>query len=157
MSTSSQPTDPDGLFVEAVAEVNDGAIEIGGMFAPEVVDPAVDFLAELAGDGPALEFGIGTGRIALPLSARGVAVDGIDLSRPMLRRLQAKPGADAIGVVAGDFSAARAPRAGSYSLVYVVFNTIQNLTTQDAQVDCFANAAAHVRPGGSFLIEVGMP
>src|SRR3954447_12496541 len=117
MSTSNQPTGPDGHFGEAVAKEYDASSEIGGMFAPEVVGPAVDFLASLAGDGPALEFGIGTGRIALPLSARGVSVDGIDLSSAMLRRLEAKPGADTIGIVAGGFATAHAPRAGSYSLV----------------------------------------
>jgi SAM-dependent methyltransferase len=157
MATVDELPGADGYFDEPVAEGYDTSSEIGGMFAPEVVEPAVDFLAELAGDGPALEFGIGTGRIALPLSARGVSVDGIDLSQAMLKRLATKPGADAIGVVVGDFSVTRAPRAGSYSLVYLVFNTIQNLTTQDAQVDCFANSAAHLRPGGRFVIEVGMP
>ncbi len=154
---ATDPVDPDGHFGESVAAEYDASSEIGGMFAPEVIDPAVDFLARLAGDGPALEFGIGTGRIALPLAARGVEVDGIDLSRAMLRRLAAKPGSDSIGVVVGDFSTARAPRAGSYSLVYLVFNTIMNLTTQDTQVDCFANAAAHLRPGGCFVIEVMIP
>jgi SAM-dependent methyltransferase len=157
MAKQDELLDEDGHFGEAVAAEYDTSSEIGGLFAPEVVDPAVDFLASLAGDGPAVEFGIGTGRIALPLSARGVSVDGIDLSRAMLRRLEAKPGADAIGVVAGDFATARAPRAGSYSLVYLCFNTIQNLTTQDAQVECFSNAAAHLQPGGCFVVEVGLP
>src|SRR4051794_38287061 len=119
MANENETLGEDGHFGEAVAQVYDSSSEIGGMFAPEVVDPTVDLLAELAGDGPALEFGIGTGRIALPLSTRGISVDGIDLSRAMLRRLQAKPGADAVGVVAGDFSTALAPRAGSYSLVYL--------------------------------------
>jgi SAM-dependent methyltransferase len=157
MANAGKPLGEDGHFGEVVADEYDTSSEIGGMFAPEVVDPTVDFLAERAGDGPALEFGIGTGRIALPLSARGISVDGIDLSRAMLRRLAAKPGADAVGVVVGDFSVAKARRLGLYSLVYLVFNTIQNLVTQDAQVDCFANAAAHLRPGGCFVIEVGMP
>ena len=122
---------------------------------PAVLDPIVDFLAELAGDGGALEFGIGTGRIALPLAARGVPVHGIELSRAMVERLRAKPGADAIGVTIGDFSAATVDATSS--VVYLVANTIMNLTTQDAQVACFRNAAAHLRPGGCFVIEVLVP
>src|SRR5215510_4893402 len=116
------------------------------MFAPEVVEPAVDFLAALAGDGTALELGIGTGRIALPLAARGVPVHGIDLSEAMVARLRAKPGGDAIGVTIGDFAATRVD--GTFSVAYLVFNTIMNLTTQDAQVACFRNVAAHLEPGG---------
>ncbi len=126
-----------------------------GMFAPESVNPAADFLAELAGDGAALELGIGTGRIALPLSQRGVRVDGIDLSAAMVARLRAKPGAEAIGVTIGDFATARVQ--GTYRLAYLVFNTIMNLTSQDAQVNCFRNAAAHLEPGGCFVIEVMVP
>jgi SAM-dependent methyltransferase len=125
------------------------------MFAPAVVDPVVDFLVELAGDGAALELGIGTGRIALPLSQRDVHVHGIDLSEAMVARLRAKPGADRIGVTIGDF--ARASVEGTFSVVYLVFNTIENLTTQDEQVACFQNAAAHLQPGGCFVIEVGVP
>jgi SAM-dependent methyltransferase len=125
------------------------------MFAPEVVDPAVDFLAGLAGDGAALELGIGTGRIALPLAARGVPVHGIDLSEAMVSRLRAKPGAEEIGVTIGDFATARAD--GTFALVYLVFNTIGNLMTQDAQVACFENAARHLEPGGCFVIEVSVP
>jgi SAM-dependent methyltransferase len=126
-----------------------------GMFAPESVNPAVSFLAELAGDGAALELGIGTGRIALPLSKRGVRVHGIDLSAAMVARLRAKPGAEAIGVTVGDFASARVD--GMFRLAYLVFNTIMNLTTQDAQVNCFRNAAAHLEPGGCFVIEVMVP
>jgi SAM-dependent methyltransferase len=120
-----------------------------------VVEPAVELLAALAGGGAALELGIGTGRIALPLAARGVRVAGIDSSEPMLARLRAKPGADEIEVAVGDFSTTRV--AGEFSLVYLVYNTIFNLVTQDAQVACFENVAAHLEPGGCFVIEVGLP
>jgi len=117
--------------------------------------PVVDFLAPLAGAGAALELGIGTGRIALPLAARGVPVHGIDLSEAMVRRLQAKPGASEIGVTIGDFATTRVD--GSFALAYLVFNTIMNLTSQDEQVACFENVAAHLEPGGMFVIEVGVP
>jgi SAM-dependent methyltransferase len=121
-----------------------------------VVDPIVDFLAALAGDGgAALELGIGTGRIALPLASRGVRVHGIDLSEAMVARLRAKPGAEHIAVTIGDF-ATTTVEAG-FSVVYLVANTIMNLTTQDEQVACFRNAAAHLAPGGCFVIEVGVP
>jgi SAM-dependent methyltransferase len=122
---------------------------------PAVVDPIVDFLAGLAGDGAALELGIGTGRIALPLSARGVRVHGIELSEAMVARLRAKPGADRIGVTIGDFATTTVD--GTFSVAYLVANTIMNLTTQDEQVACFCNAAAHLRPGGCFVIEVLVP
>jgi SAM-dependent methyltransferase len=125
------------------------------MFADSVVDPAVDLLAELAGDGAALELGIGTGRIALPLSARGVPVHGIDLSPYMLAELATKPGADAIGVTTGDFATTRVDR--TFRVAYLVFNTIMNVTTQDEQVACFQNVAAHLEPGGHFVIEVMVP
>jgi SAM-dependent methyltransferase len=128
------------------------------MFEPAVVDAAVGFLADLvgvAGTGAALELGIGTGRIALPLSQRGVRVHGIDLSPAMVTRLRAKPGADDIGVTIGDFATTRA--GGTFRLAYLVFNTIMNLTTQDEQVQCFQNVAAHLEPGGCFVIEVGVP
>jgi SAM-dependent methyltransferase len=129
------------------------------MFDPSVLDPVVTLLAGLAGDGPALELAIGTGRVALPLAARGVAVSGIDLSTAMVARLRAKPGGDeaSIPVSIGDIATLRVPGAGTFSLVYLVFNTIGNLTTQDAQVDCFVNAAVHLRPGGCFVIETGVP
>jgi SAM-dependent methyltransferase len=117
--------------------------------------PVIDFLAPLAGDGAALELGIGTGRIALPLAARGVPVHGIDLSEAMVRRLLAKPGGADIGVTIGDFAYTRVD--GTFSLALLVFNTIMNLTTQDAQVACFQNVAAHLEPGGCFVIEVGVP
>jgi SAM-dependent methyltransferase len=142
----------DGYFGEAVAAVYDDDVE---MFDPAVVEPVVDCLAELAGAGAALELGVGTGRIALPLAARGVPVHGIDLSTAMLKRLAAKPGAERVEVTAGDFASTRVD--GSFTVVYLVFNTIMNLTTQDAQVACFRNAAAHLVPGGAFVIEVLVP
>ncbi|WP_101439181.1 class I SAM-dependent DNA methyltransferase [Amycolatopsis echigonensis] len=125
------------------------------MFAPQAVDPVVEVLAGLAGAGRALELGIGTGRIALPLAARGVPVSGIDLSSAMAARLRAKPGGDAIDVTIGDFATARV--AGAFSVVYLVYNTIGNLTSQEAQVACFRTAAAHLEPGGCFVVEVGVP
>jgi SAM-dependent methyltransferase len=143
---------PEDYFGEAVAARYD---DDARMFDPAVVDPTVDVLAELAGDGAALEFAIGTGRIALPLAQRGVPVHGIDLSEAMVARLLAKPGAEEIRVTIGDFATTRVE--GAFSLVYLVFNTIGNLTTQDAQVACFENAAAHLVPGGCFVIEVGVP
>lgn len=127
------------------------------MFEPGVVGPAVDFLAGLAPGGRALEMGIGTGRIALPLRQRGVEVHGIDLSAAMVRQLGRKPGGSEIDVTVGDFSMTPVPGAGSFQLVYLVFNTIENLTDQDAQVACFANAAAHLEPGGSFVVEDSLP
>jgi hypothetical protein len=128
---------------------------VAEMFDPAVVEPAVEVLAGFAGDGEALEFGIGTGRLALPLAARGVPVHGIDLSAPMLARLRAKPGADRIRVTEGDF--ARAQVDGRFTVAYLVFSTIMNLTSQDDQVACFGNAAAHLQPGGWFVLEVGVP
>jgi SAM-dependent methyltransferase len=125
------------------------------MSTPEVVDPVVDLLAELARGGAALEMGIGTGRIALPLAQRGVVVHGIDLSAPMVARLKAKPGAGTIDVTIGDFATTRVE--GSFALVFLVWNAITNLTTQDAQVACFQNAAAHLRPGGCLVVESDVP
>ncbi|MFI5697431.1 GNAT family N-acetyltransferase [Kribbella sp. NPDC051586] len=126
-----------------------------GMFAPDVLGPTVDRLAELAGGGRALEFAIGTGRVAVPLSERGVPVSGIELSVAMIAELRTKAGETAIPVVTGDMSAARA--AGEFSLVYLVFNTISNLLTQEEQVACFRNAARHLSPGGRFVIELWVP
>jgi SAM-dependent methyltransferase len=122
---------------------------------PAVVDPAVSFLADLAGTGAALELGIGTGRIALPLSQRGVRVHGIELSPAMVAQLQAKPGADDIGVTIGDFATTTVD--GTFKVAYLVRNTITNLTSQDEQVECFRTVAAHLRPGGCFVIEVYIP
>ena len=144
---------PENHFGERVAERYDETT--ADMFDPAVVDPVVDFLAELAGDGAALEFGIGTGRIALPLARRGVPVHGIDLSEEMVARLQAKPGAGRIDVTIGDFASTCV--AGRFTVAYLVFNTINNLTKQDEQVACFENVAAHLEPGGCFVIEVGVP
>ncbi len=144
---------PENHFGEDVAARYDDSS--ADMFDPAVVDPTVDFLAGLAGDGAALEFGIGTGRIALPLSRRGVSVHGIDLSDAMVARLREKPGAERIGVTLGDFATTKVD--GVFSLAYIVYNTISNLTTQDSQVACFQNAAAHLGPGGCFVIEVGVP
>ncbi len=126
-----------------------------GMFAPEVLGPAVDRLAELAGDGRALEFAIGTGRVAIPLAQRGVPVTGIELSGPMIGQLRTKASEEAIPVIAGDMATARAP--GRYTLVYLVYNTISNLLTQGEQVACFGNAARHLVPGGRFVIELWVP
>ncbi|MFI1721278.1 class I SAM-dependent DNA methyltransferase [Streptomyces sp. NPDC020489] len=143
----------DGYFPEHIAAAYD---DPGSeMFQADAIDPAVAFLAELAGDGSVLELGIGTGRIALPLAARGVPVHGIDQSRAMVRRLRAKPGGEAIGVSIGDFATTRVD--GRFSVVCLVFNTIMNLTTQEAQVACFRNAAAHLAPGGTFVVEVMVP
>jgi SAM-dependent methyltransferase len=118
------------------------------MFDPAVVDPVVDFLADLAGDGAALELGIGTGRIALPLARRGVRVHGIDLSPAMVERLRAKAGDEHIDVAIGDFATTKVD--GTFTLAYLVFNTIMNLTSQDEQVACFQNVASHLEPGGCF-------
>jgi SAM-dependent methyltransferase len=125
------------------------------LFEPAMVDPVVAFLAELAGTGAALELGIGTGRIAIPLSRRGVRLHGIDLSPDMIAELRAKPDTDDIGVTVGDFATTRV--SGTYTLAYLLRNTIMNLTTQDGQVACFQNVAAHLEPGGCFVIEVGVP
>jgi SAM-dependent methyltransferase len=140
-------------FGEEVAARYDD--EEGTMFSAAVVEPTVDFLAKLAGDGPALELGIGTGRIAIPLACRGVRVHGIDLSEEMVARLREKPGADEIVTTMGDFATTRLD--GKFRLVYLVFNTIMNLTTQDGQVACFENAAWHLEQSGCFVIEVGVP
>lgn len=143
----------DDHFAGEVADRYDTTL--GAMGSPEVLGPIVDLLAELAGAGSALELAIGTGRVALPLAARGVPVSGIELSPDMLAQLRAKPGGDAIPVTIGDMTATRVD--GAFRLVYLVYNTIGNVETQDRQVACFANAAAHLEPGGAFVIEVGVP
>src|SRR3989440_1064384 len=145
--------DEDGYFGERVAAAYDE--ESAEMFEPRVVDAVADVLAGLAGSGRALELGIGTGRVALPLARRGIPVHGIDLSKAMVARLRAKPGGQDIGVTIGDFATTTVE--GSFSLAYLVFNTIMNLTTQAAQIACFRNVAAHLEPGGCFVIEVGVP
>lgn len=147
--------EPPDYFAGPVAERYDaGSPE---MFAPGLLGPTVDLLAELAGAGPALELGIGTGRVAVPLRDRGVQVAGIDLSADMVAQLRAKPGGADVEVTIGDFAAATVGPVGEFTLAYLVFNTIGNLTTQDAQVAAFENAARHLRAGGRFLIEVGVP
>lgn len=125
------------------------------MFEPAVLDPAVDFLARLAGDGPALEFAIGTGRVAVPLAATGVEVSGIELSQPMVDQLRLKAPEESIPVVVGDMATETVE--GEFSLVYVVWNSIGNLCTQAEQVACFRNAARHLAPGGAFVIELWIP
>jgi len=142
-----------GYFDERVAAKYDE--DVSELFDHDVLEPVIDFLAELAGSGRALELGIGTGRIALPLAQRGVEVHGIDLSGSMVAKLRAKPGGDDIGVTIGDFATTKVDR--SFALAYVVFNTIMNLTTQEAQVACFSNVAAHLEPGGCFVVEVMIP
>lgn len=125
------------------------------MFAPEVLDPTVDLLASLAGDGAALEFAIGTGRVGIPLAERGVPVTGIEFSQPMIDRLREKVDADRLPVTYGDMATTRVE--GTFALVFLVFNTIANLLTQAEQVACFRNAAAHLAPGGRFVIELWVP
>jgi SAM-dependent methyltransferase len=144
---------PRDYFGERIAKDYDQSA--ADMFEPAKVDPVVDFLADLAFDRSALEFGIGTGRIALPLAQRGIRVHGIDLSEAMVARLQAKPGTEQIGLTIGDFATTTIDEL--FSVAYLVFNTIMNLTTQEEQVACFQNAAAHLKPGGCFVIEVGVP
>jgi SAM-dependent methyltransferase len=145
--------DGDGHFDQRVAaRYDDSAAE---MFDPTVVDPVIDLLVGIAASGRALELGIGTGRIALPLAQRGVPVHGIELSKAMVARLRAKPGGEDIGITIGDFATTTVD--GTFSVAYLVFNTILNLTTQAAQVACFRNVAAHLEPGGCFVIEVEVP
>jgi SAM-dependent methyltransferase len=144
---------PEDHFGERVAERYDERYSYQSDAA--VVDPIVAFLADLAGEGAALELGVGTGRIALPLARRGVRVLGIDLSEAMVARLRAKPGAELVGVTVGDFATTAVD--STCSVVYLVANTIMNLTTQDEQVACFRNAAAHLEPGGCFVVEVLVP
>jgi SAM-dependent methyltransferase len=146
---------PDGYFDERVARRYDSSSD--PEFEPATIEATVDALVGLARGGPAVELGIGTGRIALPLARRGIRVSGIDLSRAMVKRLRSKPGGRDIEIAIGDFATATVGEPGSFSLAYLVFNTILNLTTQDAQVACFRNAARHLAPGGRFVIEVGIP
>ncbi|MCW6009404.1 class I SAM-dependent methyltransferase [Micromonospora sp. CPCC 205371] len=141
------------IWDEGAAAAYDGAA--AGMYAPEVLGPTVDFLAALAPGGRALEFAVGTGRVALALSERGVTLAGIDYSRPMVDVLRGKPGSDRVEVVVGDMASAAIP--GSFDLVYVVFNSISNLLTQAEQVACFRNAARHLRTGGHFVVELEVP
>ena len=126
-----------------------------GMFAPEVLDPTIDRLAELAGHGRALEFAVGTGRVAIPLAERGVPVTGIELSQPMVDELRTKVDEATVPVVLGDMATTHVP--GAFTLVYLVYNTISNLLSQSEQVACFRNAARHLAPGGRFVIELWVP
>ncbi|MGE0192118.1 MAG: class I SAM-dependent methyltransferase [Planctomycetota bacterium] len=143
----------DGWFGDSVAPDYDD--DVAERFAPDALGPEVEFLADLAAGQPALEFAIGTGRVALPLAERGIAVSGIELSEAMVRELRAKPGGADIPVTIGDMATTRID--GGFGLVYLVFNTIMNLLTQDEQVACFENAAAHLSPGGAFVVEVIVP
>ena len=148
------PLVPHDYFGEDVAEGYDASS--AEMLHPDVLDPTVDVLAELAGPaGTALELAVGTGRVALPLRRRGVRVHGIDLSPAMVRRLREKPGGTDIAVTIGDIATTSVD--GTFALAYLVFNTIMNLTTQDEQVACFRNAARHLDPGGYFVVEVMVP
>jgi SAM-dependent methyltransferase len=144
---------PVDRFGEPVASTYDASL--ADLSTPAAVDPVVEHLVRLAAGGAAVEFGIGTGRIAIPLQRRGVVVHGIDLSAAMVARLRAKPGGEHIPVVIGDFATARAGEG--FTLAYLVFNTVMNLTTQDEQVECFSNAARHLAPGGCFVVEVMVP
>jgi SAM-dependent methyltransferase len=149
--TNDDPAD--GWFgARVAAEYDDGR---GIQYDPDEIARTVDLLAELAGDGPVLEFAIGTGRVGAPLAARGLAVHGIEVSRAMAARIEGKAGAERMTVTIGDMTTTRV--ADEFTLVYLVFNTINNVTTQDGQVAVFGNAAAHLRPGGRFVIEVGVP
>ena len=151
--TAGSPGPDDGLFDAQVAATYDADVSV--RFADDVLGPEVELLAELAGAGPVLEFAVGTGRVAVPLAERGVEVHGSELSQAMVDVMQAKPGGDAIPTVVGDMATSRVP--GEFSLVFLVFNTITNLLSQDAQVACFENAARHLAPDGRFLIENGVP
>ena len=144
---------PENYFDERIAKSYEA--KWPELFDPAVVDQAVNFLNDLAGTGAVLELGIGTGRIALPLSRRGVRVHGIELSPAMVAQLRMKPGANDIGVTIGDFATTAV--GGTFALAYLVRNTIMNLTTQGEQVACFRNVAAHLEPGGCFVIEVMVP
>ena len=144
---------PDEIWDQTAADLYDTPGE--GMWSPEVLRPTVDVLAGLAGDGAALELAIGTGRVAIPLVERGVDVTGVELSRPMAGKLHERVGTQAIPVTIGDMATIRVD--GEFSLVYLVFNTISNLLTQDEQVECFRNAARHLTPGGAFVVELWVP
>lgn len=136
-----------------IADVYDATT--ASMSSRSALDPVVRLLSQLAGDGRALELAVGTGRVALPLSAAGVTVDGIELSPHMAAKLREKPGAETVQVTIGDMTTTRLPH--TYRLVYLVANTIMNVTTQDEQLAVFANASAHLAPGGHFVVEVIVP
>ncbi len=153
MATSDHLSVPDAHLLPWVATNYDRAV--ADRFSADVVGPAVDVLAGFAGDGTAVEFAVGTGRIALPLAATGTTVYGIDFSEAMLAELRKKDGFERINLTTGDMTETRV--CDDASLVYLVFNTIGNLRTQQQQVACFRNAAAHLRPGGRFVIENNVP
>jgi SAM-dependent methyltransferase len=144
---------PNNIVTGSIADTYDD--DSSEMFDRRVVDATVDFLIENSQGGATLEFGVGTGRIALPLSRRGVHVHGVDISSDMLAQLRTKPGSEAIGLTTGDFATTRVE--AKFSLIYLVYNTIGNLTSQEEQLACFHNAAAHLAEGGRFVIELGMP
>ncbi|MGO9875852.1 MAG: class I SAM-dependent DNA methyltransferase [Acidimicrobiia bacterium] len=144
---------PQNVFVGEVARYYDA--NSAPQYEPAVLDPTVEFLAGLTGRGKALEFAIGTGRVALALRARGTEVHGIEISQDMVTELRAKPGGEHVPVVIGDMTSTRLDE--SFALVYLAFNTISNLLTQAEQVACFRNAAAHLEPGGCFVVELGIP
>jgi SAM-dependent methyltransferase len=147
---------PQNVFIGRIAEFYDATST--EMYHPAILNPAVDFLAELnsvVGGGRALELGIGTGRVGLPLSQRGVDVHGIEISTDMFAQLRAKPGADRVGVTVGDFATTKVE--GTFTLAFLVFNTISNLLTQDEQVECFKNVADHLEDGGCFVVELWIP
>ncbi len=141
------------MWDESIAAAYDR--DHASMFSADTLDPVVDVLVRLAGEGPALEFAVGTGRVALPLVRRGVPVTGIELSESMVAQLRTKADEPQLPVVVGDMASVQVP--GTYSLVYLVFNTISNLRTQAEQVACFRNAARHLRPGGRFVVELWVP
>ena len=143
----------ESTYGDRIADVYDELYE--DLASPALVAPMVDVLANLAGGGRALELGIGTGRIALPLAGRGVEVHGIDASAAMVDKMRRKPGGGRIPVTMADFADVDAD--GRFSLVYVVFNTFFALLTQDAQVRCFANVASRLSEGGVFLVEAFAP
>jgi SAM-dependent methyltransferase len=146
-------TVPENLFDQRIAQNYE--TRWPEVVVPAVVEPIVDFLADHAGGGPVLELAVGTGRIAVPLRQRGISVSGIDLSPDMIAELRTKPGAEDIDVTVGDMATTRL--AGTFTLAYLVANSLANLTTQDAQVMCFENAAEHLEPGGRFVIELYIP
>ena len=141
------------FFAGSVADSYD--LDCAAASAPEIITPMIDMLATLANASACLEFAIGTGRVALPLIARGITVDGIEFSPDMVRQLRRKPGGADLHVLIGDMATTQTGK--SYGLVFLVFNTIMNLTTQKAQVACFQNAANHLQPGGTFVVEVMVP
>lgn len=143
------------MWDEETAERYDD--DAASKFAPGVLDPTVDFLERLADGGPALEFAIGTGRVGIPLAARGVQVTGIELSEPMVAQLRRKVDESELPVVVGDMATTVVPGAGEFSLVFLVWNSISNLRTQAEQVQCFRNAAQHLRPDGRFVIDLWVP